>query len=243
MKTICKIAFSEMSTRRQLLNLVKESKMPYAFKVEIFKRYNNSAMTKLVNTLEKYVPTKVKMNAIVTKSCIALVLRLLLIPLHDIKSLVTILSWMTFYMDVIQERSSLVDNVPLNHFILMLSVVYTSCLVIKQATAFTLSLPNGNTKIWKWFLWLPFVVEGSIVIRTFKETLGIHTLRMKIRKDTGRLEATTEKEEEIKTIISMIKKSEEIHQKLKKIESFNVAAKALAVTASVSNLLQVGEQN
>ena len=34
-------------------------------------------------------------------------------------------------------------------------------------------------------------------------------------EDTGRLEATTEKEEEIKTIILMIKKSEEIDQKLK----------------------------
>ena len=229
-----------MSTRRQLLNLVKESKMPYAFKVEIFNRYNNGVMTKLTNALMKYVPTKVKMCANVAKSCTELVLRLLMIPFHDLKSLVTILSWMTFYVNVLQERSSLVDNVPLDTFLMMLSAVYIACLLIKLATAFTLSLPEGNTRIRKCFLWMPFVVECSIVIRTIKETLSIHTLRMKIREDVGRLAETYEKEEEIKIIETMVKRSYKIEEKQKKLESYNFAAKALAVTASVSNLLQVG---
>ena len=217
--------------------------MPYAFKVDIFDRFEKGCMTKLKNALEKHVPTKIKLRASVSKSCLGLVLRFLMIPVHDLMSSVTILSWMNFYMDVLQERNTLVDKVPLNDFIWILSAVYTSCLVIKLATAFTLSLPKGNTRIRKCFLMLPFVVEGSIVIRTFKETLSIHTLRMKIREDTERLEATTEQEEEIKTIKFIRKKTEEIDDKLKKIEALNVAAKALAVTSSVSNLLQVGEQN
>ena len=240
MKTICKIAFSKISTRRQLLNLVKESQMPYAFKVEIFDRFNNGVMTRLTNAIMKNVSTKVKMNASVAKSCLELVLRLLMIPFHDIKSSVTILSWMTFYMDVLQERSSLVDNVPLNHFILMLSVVYTSCLVIRQATAFTLRLPEENNKIKKCFLWLPFVVECWIWIQRVKETVGIHKLKMMIREDTGRLEETSENKAKIEIMKCILKKCEEIDEKQKRLEAFSFAAKALTVTACVSNLLQVG---
>ena len=239
LKTTCEIAFSKISTRSQLLNLVKESQMPYNFKVEIFKRCENGFMTQFTNALEEYVSTKVKMCASIVWLCLGLVLDLLMVPFHDLKSSITILSWMTFYMDVLQERNSLVDNVPLNRFLIILSAIYISCLLLKQATAFTLTLPKGNAKIRKCLLWFPFVVECCVYIRSIKETVGIHTLRAEISEETGRLEATSEQDEMDKLVKSMFRKSEEVNEKLKKLEAFSFEAKALAITACVSDLLQV----
>ena len=98
------------------------------------------------------------------KGTLAAMLGLLLIPLPEIKDLYTIVSLKIFHQDIIQGRNELIDNIPLEDFVTILSVIYGFTFVLKLVKARSSSISSTS-----WHHWIPFVPDAEIALRTIQE--------------------------------------------------------------------------
>ena len=88
-------------------------------------------MQRKVLELKKKLPQANTITLAMIKGTLGATVSLLLIPLPEIKDLYTIVSLKIFHQDVIQGRNELIDNIPLEDFVTILSVIYGFTFVLK----------------------------------------------------------------------------------------------------------------
>ena len=106
----------------------------------------------------------VRITFVMIKGILAALFWLLVIPLPEIKDLITIVSIKIFHQDVIQGRAHLIDNIPLDNFVTVLSVIYGLTFILKLVEAHLSSVSHTS-----WIHWIPFVTDIEIALKKIQE--------------------------------------------------------------------------
>ena len=104
------------------------------------------------------------------------VVSILLLPVHDIKTVVTISTLANFHYVVIQQRISLIDNLPLRDIITLLVVIYILSHLLKILTASRLETETQES--WCNLRWTPFYAEIYLSIIEIRWTWRIRSLKL-----------------------------------------------------------------
>ena len=108
----------------------------------------------------------VRITFVMIKGILAALFWLLVIPLPEIKDLITIVSIKIFHQDVIQGRAHLIDNIPLDNFVTVLSVIYVLTFILKLVEAHSSSVSHTS-----WIHWIPFVTDIEIALKKIQEII------------------------------------------------------------------------
>ena len=223
--------FSKKSERKALLMLVKESSSTSTkLKIDVLEGLESQGWLKRIRAaIEKKCSQSVRINLGMLCRMCGTLFGLLLVPLQDIKDLVTIVSIKIFFQEVLQERIELIDNVPLHDFITILIVIYAFVLVLKLLNAFAISpgfvcdrTHSCNLKILGcWFNphLMPFVTEAVIGMRTIQTTLKIYNLKLTMKEAMDQLKAKEERDDQAKAWDTVLTAAEQIEEEDRKMEA------------------------
>ena len=160
------LVFSDEAQKKELFALIKESTcLSTKIKLDVLAVFEPKGwVQRKVLELTKKLPQANKITLAMIKGTLAAMLGLLLIPLPEIKDLYTIVSLKIFHQDIIQGRNELIDNIPLEDFVTILSVIYGFTFVLKLVKARSSSISSTS-----WHHWIPFVPDAEIALRTIQE--------------------------------------------------------------------------
>ena len=241
MKTVVGKVFATKSKVKSLLILVKHSQMPTAFKTKVIDLFKMGCMTKLKNDIEESIPAKeityLKLAFDICKTFSQIVS----LPSQDIKDLVTIGTIINFHLNVIQERTRLIDDVPLNTITGLLLGIFVAVQLLKLLTSSTTELPIQVPSCYPLGFkcdprWIPFFSESYVCIRRVQQTWKIFSLKMEINQ---KLEDLSEIQgDATPTWENIQEKSNEINKVYTKLESEDFLAKQIKIVAVLGDILQ-----
>ena len=91
----------------------------------------------------KKLPPQARIVLLMLKDILSPLVAILTAPLQDIKDLCTIIALYTFYQDVLQGRLHLIDNVPINQYVVYLIVVFAIMFLLKVMVSVDYQSPQG----------------------------------------------------------------------------------------------------
>ena len=198
--------FSNEAQRKELFALIKESTcLSTKIKLDVLEVFEPKGWVKRkIRDVKKKCGEAVKITLTMMKGVLAALVALLLIPLPEIKDLYTIVSLNIFHQDVIQGRNRLIDNIPLEDFVTILSVIYGFTFVLKLCKARSSSISSTS-----WHHWIPFVPDAEIALRTFQEIRRRYKMNSMMQYSIDHIEESKEANSEWVKIVNMAEKIEE----------------------------------
>ena len=236
-KTAVKTVFTEESKTIEILNLVKESEEPTIFKTDMFDYVENGVATVLAALIDKVMSSKVKLVLLTILGILVAIIDLLMVPFCDVKDITTILSIIAFYNNVLQQRASLIGDIPLNDFIVQLAAIYIVTLLLKQMTVVQAGLVQGKVK---YLLWVPFAAEAWITVKKIRQIVNIYHLKQGIKKKIGEIDQAQEVNDTTAICTEVWIKSNQIHQIETDLEENTHAIRTFASVQSLCDILQAG---
>ena len=241
MKTVVGKVFATKSKAKVLLTLVKNSQMPTAFKTRVLDLIKMGSMTKLKNDIEEAIPPKETTYLTLTGDTFNALLQIVLLPSQDIKDLATIATLINFHLNVIQERTNMIDDVPLNTITSLLLGIFVAAQLLKLLVSSSTELPIQVPRCFPLGFkcdprWIPFFTESYLCIRRIQQTWRIFWLKLEILQ---KLEGLKEIEGDTTSTWEDIQvKSHQINTLSTKIERGNFATKKVKVVAVLGDILQ-----
>ena len=167
---------------------------------------------------------------------------LALIPWQDAKDIITIVSLQLFHHDVIQDRIELIDNLPLQEFIQLLSIIYGLALILRLMIACSTSslLARSHSCYLDIFrcsfnpYWIPFVREIVIAIQKIQEAISIYKATLTLNELVEKLDA----EETTKRWSIILELAEEIDEGKMNIENLDLQKKEIKKVSILGDILQ-----
>ena len=235
--------FLKKSERKNLLALVKESSnTSLDLKMDVLDALDSQGWEKKTKTaMERKISWTGRITLEMLSRTCMMVLNVLVTPLQEIKDLGMILAMKIFFQEVIQERVELVDNVPLQDFIIVLSVIYFLLLVLKLLNAFASSTSctrdtahSCNLKLLGcWFNphLIPFVTEVVITMRTFQSTLKEWNLKLKMKGAMDLLDSTEDTDEQAKAWATVLTSAEQLDKEIFEKETLANKKRQIKITS------------
>ena len=167
---------------------------------------------------------------------------LALIPWQDAKDIITIVSLQLFHHDVIQDRIELIDNLPLQEFIQLLSIIYGLALILRLmiACSTTSLVTRSHSCYFDIFrcsfnpYWIPFVREIVIAIQKIQEAISIYKATLTLNELVEKLDA----EETTKRWSIILELAEEIDEGKMNIENLDLQKKEIKKVSILGDILQ-----
>ena len=227
-----KSVFSKKAEGKQLFALIKESMcLPTKIKLDVLEAFEPKGwMTRKSLDLKKRCSEAAKVNLVMIKGILTSLVALLLIPLPEIKDVITIVSLKIFHQDVIQKRNNLIDNIPLDDFVTVLSVIFGFTFVLKLVEARSSSVSSAS-----WHHWIPFVTDIEIVLRTIQEVIKRHKMKLMMQYTIYNMEDNEEGNSEWLKIVNM---AQEIEESNLNIEVLGAKKRQIKVIACFGDILQ-----
>ena len=150
--------------------------MPTAFKTAVIEMYNMNTITKLKMKLGECLSAKSRVNTETFYGIVMKIFSIILLPLHDIKTVVTISTLANFHYVVIQQRLSLIDNLPLHNIITLLILIYILGHLLKILTASRIETETQGTQCN--LRWIPFYAEICLSIIEIRSIWRIRSLKL-----------------------------------------------------------------
>ena len=225
--------FLKKSERKDLLTLVKESSSSSVrLKIDVLEALEPQGWLKQTKAAaERKCPQTVRITLEMLSGMSKTLFGVLRAPLQEIKDILTIVSLKIFFREVLQERIALIDNVPLQDFITILSVIYGFVLALKLLNAFAISpacvrdrTHSCNLKVLGcWFNphLMPFVTQAVIAMRTIQTTLRKYNSKLRMKDAMEELEAMDERDEQAKVWSAVLTTAEEIEEEDQKMEALS----------------------
>ena len=198
--------FSNEAQRKELFALIKESTcLSTKIKLDVLEVFEPKGWVKRkIRDVKKKCGEAVKITLTMMKGVLAALVALLLIPLPEIKDLYTIVSLNIFHQDVIQGRNRLIDNIPLEDFVTVLSVIYGFTFLLKLVEARSNSVSSTS-----WHHWIPFVPDVEIALRTIQEIIRRYQKNSKMQSMIDNLDDNEEANDEWAKVVDMAHEIEE----------------------------------
>ena len=218
--------------KKELFSLIKDSNcLPTKVKLDILESFEPKGWVKRTcQDLKKKCGESTKITLVMIQGVLSATIGLLLIPLPEIKDLITIISLKIFHQDVIQGRTELIDNVPLDDFVIILSVIFGLTLILKLFIARSCSVSSTS-----WRHWIPFVPDIEIALRTIQEVIKRHKINSLMQFTIENLEDNDEAETEWMKIVTMAHEVEEINLN---IEHLGAKKREVKVVSCFGDILQ-----
>ena len=198
--------FRDESQRKELFVLIKQTSiLSTKIKLDVLEALEPKGRVKLkIQDLMKKISPAVKISLIMLKGTLAASVGLLLIPLPEMKDLITIISLKVFHQDVIQGRTDLIDNVPLEDFVVILSIIYGVTFILRIISARSSSISSTT-----WHHLIPFVPDIEIALRTIQEVIKRHKINLMIQYTLDNLKDNEEDNSEWLKVVTLAEKVEE----------------------------------
>ena len=235
-KTAVKTVFSSKSMTKCLLQEVKESNEPTIFKTDMFDYIENGIITRLAAMLDKISFSKVKLVLLTffgPNGISMAFFDLFMVPITDVKDVFTIISFVAFYDKVIQQRTDLIGNIPLDNFVIQLVVIYCVYFLLKLVIG--VQLGNGKEKYLHCF---PFYAEAGMTMRKVRQIWKIHQLKKEIMESIGKLDLASSEDDTANYLTEVWSKSDEIHNIEKHYEDNFKALKTLTASQFLCDIMQ-----
>ena len=241
MRTVVQMINSTNAATKAILSLVKDSKMPTAFKTRVIDLVKMGSTTKKNSYFDDVIPAKQKTYFETAFGICKTIGQICAFPSQDIKDLAVIAKILNFHYNVIQERSNLIDNIPLLTISGLLLTIYSSVQLLKMTILRSTDLslkplrcfPLGfdcNPK------WIPFFSESSLGIYKIKKIWQISELKMSIVKTMEDIE--TERGDTYHLWQDVMIKSAQVNQFSVELERQDCEGKKIKMTAVVGDVLQ-----
>ena len=240
MKTAVERVFALKSEETTLLILVKSSSMPTAFKTRVIDLLKMGIMTRIQNYVFEKIPHTGKVYISLIFNICKTSIRVLLFPTQDVKDLATISVMINFHNNVIQQRTSMIDNIPLNNFIGLLSAIYASAQCLRLMNASSTNLPIPIPRCFPFGFkcnprCIPFFTEIFISIKKVKHIWKIFTLKLAIIQEFKRTEEGSPPTQ-IWQDIQM--KSSCVNRLYNELESLDLKEKKIKIAAVLGDIFQ-----
>ena len=168
----------------------------------------------------KKLPPQARIVLLMLKDILSPLVAIFTAPLQDIKDLCTIIALYSFYQDVLQGRLHLIDNLPINQYLVYLIVVFATMFVLKVMVSVEYQSPRGEDesqayrcKIFGINLnlnMIPFVPEIRMNMEIFQLALTIFKKRNIISKLLENITSTEDEDEINQNWASIFSVSKEI---------------------------------
>ena len=235
MKVAVQKIFSSTTERKALFLLVKNSTMPTAFKTGIIEMYNMNTMMKLKIKLGECLSAKSKVHIETFYGIVTKIFSILLLPLHDIKTVVTISTLVNFHYVVIQQRLSLIDNLPLHHIITLLILIYILGHLLKILTASRLETETQES--WCNLRWIPFYAEIYLIIIEIRSTWRIRSLKLDLFHTLHEVEVSS-REPHSTFWAEVERKSRSVNRICVQLENQGTAQRKVQITTVLVDIVQ-----
>ena len=191
-----------------LLGLVKNDKhSSMKLKREVLSLFEPKGwVSKTKTKLRKKLPPQVRIALSMVQDILSSLMAILTIPLQDVKDLCTIVALHTFYQDVLQGRLHLVDNLPIDQYVIYLITIFALIFLLKVLISVEChdpkeggGKPTCRCRLFGFSLNLnaiPFVAEIRINMEIFQLALMTYTKKNTIAELLANL-ATLDVEEDI----------------------------------------------
>ena len=165
--TVRQVLYDEAQEKKYFA-LIKESTMfSTSLKLDVLEVFEPKGWLKRkFQGLSMKCTEAVKITLVMMKGILSALFWLLVIPLPEIKDLITIVSIKIFHHDIIQGRAHLIDNIPLDDFVTVLSVIYGFIFILKLIEAHSSSVSSAS-----WHHWIPFVTDIEIALKKIQEII------------------------------------------------------------------------
>ena len=241
MKTVVGKVFVTKSKIKPLLTLVRHSNMPTAFKTRVIDLINMGGMTKLKNSIEEWIPSKELTYLKLAFDLVTSFVQIISLPFQDIKDILTIMTLVNFNLNVIQGRTNLIDDVPLNTITGFLLGIFIAVQLLKLLTSSSTDLPIQVPVCYPLGFkcdprWIPYFSQCYTSIRKIHQTWKIFSFKLEILQKLEDLERTEGKTANIWEDIQA--KSNEVNKVYLKQERENFSTKKIAVASILGDILQ-----
>ena len=255
MKTVVEKMFAQ-EEKSKMLALVKASNMPTACKKKILDLVNMGCITKIKESIDQTITSKccgtaaknqmfakMKIVFFMVVSITESTLGLLMVPLSDLKDLWTALSFWTFYLIVLQERTVLVDQVPVYEIILLFAVIFLLTFLLKMVNAVQEKPITEERKCFPLNFkvnpaWIPFFSQCLFRVQEIKNSLKVFKLQWAIQAGVSKICDGIDSSEETKLWEEMCLKSAELNDRLIQIEAAAAKRKNIKVPSILGDVLQ-----
>ena len=226
------LVFSDEAQKKELFALIKESTcLSTKIKLDVLAVFEPKGwVQRKVLELTKKLPQANKITLAMIKGTLAAMLGLLLIPLPEIKDLYTIVSLKIFHQDIIQGRNELIDNIPLEDFVTILSVIYGLTFALKLIESRSNTVSSAS-----WHHWIPFVPDIEIALRTIQEVIKRHEVNLMMQYTIDNLEDNEDANSEWLKIVNM---ALEIEESNLNIEVLGDKKRQIKVVTCIGDILQ-----
>ena len=224
--------FSKEDQRKELFALMKESmSLSTKIKLDVLETFEPKGWVKRKTLeLKQKCSEAVKITLVMIKGILAALVGLLLIPLPEVKDLITIVSLKIFNQDVIQGRTELIDNVPLDDFVTILSVIYGLTFALKLIESRSNTVSSAS-----WHHWIPFVPDIEIALRTIQEVIKRQEVSLMMQYTIDNLEDNEDANSEWLKIVNMALEIEETNLN---IEVLGDKKRQIKVVTCIGDILQ-----
>lgn len=162
------------------------------------------------------------------------------IPWQDAKDIITIVSLQLFHHDVIQDRIELIDNLPLQEFIQLLSIIYGFALILRLMNACSTASPEDRSHscyldIFRCSFnpyWIPFVREIVIAIQKIQKAVSIYKATLTLNQLVEKLE-TDRKTETWSEILDVVQDIEQAKLNLENLDNQKRQIKTVSILGDI----------
>ena len=241
MKTAVEKIFSLKSEEKAILLLMKNSDMPTAFKTRVIDLLKIGTITKTKNYLSEKIPPKemaymkLVINIGMTSAGI------LSLPSQDIKDLAFISLVINFYNNVIQQRTSMIDDIDLPSIIGLLLVIYALVQLLRLTISGSTPLPIRIPRCFPFGFkcnpgWIPFFTEVFLNIRRIRYHWQIFTSKLAIIQ--GLEEILQPERDTIPLWNEVQNQSSYMNRIYNELESLDLKEKKIKITSVLGDIVQ-----
>ena len=240
LKTVVKQVYSADSKALNMsqLAVMKETEIPTGLKTTIISTKEQGAMARLNHSMKKSFPKRCRLVFGLAWDMCFSIYELAVSPIQSWKDLTAIILIYVFFNDILQQRVSLVDDVPLDHFVYYLMTVFigtTAVKIISAANALDLKISN---EINKYVLWIPFFTETFITIMKMKQTCAIFEQEWSIAQKVVDIEKALDETEQMNKWKEIVEKGRQINGIEMEKEQLIDSRKKITIISCIGDILQ-----
>ena len=242
--------FNTESQRISLLGLVKEEAgCSTRLKIDILTAFEpEGCLDHMFKALETKCSESMKATFAKIKGVLGASLGLLLIPIQDMKDLITIISIKIFLQSVIQGRIELIDNLPLEEFITVLSIIYGFQFILKQMNAISSRYSSTEEESHVCYFdvfrcrvnlyWIPFVKEIVLSLQEIQGNIRLFQKKSSLDEMVAKLGEMTGEAEKSKLWSKILDAALDIEDEYKNLEILGERKGQLKIISIVGDILQ-----
>ena len=240
LKTVVKQVYSADSkaVTQSKLAVMKESEIPTSLKTSIISIKQQGTMSRLIHSMNKSFPKSCRLVFGLIWDVGFSIYELVMSPFHSWKDLTAIVVIYVFFNDILQQRVSLVDDVPLDHFVYYLMTVFIGTTAVKMISAANALDLKVSNEISKCVLWIPYFTETFITIMKMKQTCAIFGHEWSIAKKVVEIENALDETEQMNKWKEIVEKGRQINAIEIEKEQLIDRRKNISIVSSIADILQ-----